>query len=142
MEFLHGDTWNVDNIHATARKFVAAVESGDGATAHLDELTLNSPGGYVVGGLVSEVVIPVEQFDGREAFYAIAALLKRAEDENVIPAALGVWVDGGLVYVDASTIFPEYQLIDALYEAHERKELAIFSRASGECITLASAVTA
>lgn len=142
MEFLHGARWNTDNIHLTARRFVAAIESGDGATAHLRPETAAASGGYVVGGLVPPVVIPRDMFDGREAFYAITGLLKAAESSHVgrDVDALGVWEDSGLVYVDASTIYPEDERDIAEFAGRMRRELAIYDRANAVCIDLTEAV--
>lgn len=134
MEFLHGDAWSVDNIHRTARRFVEAVKAGDGATAHFLQFTHENVNGYVVGGAVPEVVIPVDQFDGREAFYAITRLLKSAEDAGVTIDTLGVWVDGGLAYVDAANIC--YGIPYSIEVAMERGELAIYDRVNRECITV------
>lgn len=134
MEFLHGEAWNIDNIHATARRFVEAARSGGGATAHLRRFTHDNVNGYVVGGAVPEIVIPVGEFDGRAAFYAITRLLKSAEVAGVTIDTLGVWVDGESVYVDAANIC--YDTPYSLAVAAERGELAIYDRVNGECITV------
>ena len=132
MEFLHGELLDVDSIHNTARGFVRAVQDGDGATAHLSVENYLSTDGYMVGGVVPEVTVPVEKFDGRLAFHGICNLIKALESSSETADALGVWVEDGTAYMDASNVVYDREVALAL--GRERGEVSIYERETGHVI--------
>ena len=132
MEFLHASLLSVDSIHNTARGFLQAVENSGGATAHLSVENHLSTGGYMVGGVVPEVTVPVEEFDGRVAFHGICDLIKALESRSETADALGVWVEDGTVYMDASNVVHGRDAALAL--GRERSEVSIYERSTGHVI--------
>lgn len=139
MEFLHAELLSTDSIHLTARGFVDAVIDGDGATAHLHRENWLSTGGYMVGGAVSEITVPVSVFDGRIAYHGICELILSLENTGKHADAFGVWVEDGMVYMDASNFILD--IGSALSIARSRGEISIYDRANGEVIYTATGTT-
>lgn len=139
MEFVHAELLDVDSIHNTARGFVRAVQDGTGATAHLSVENHLRPDGYMVGGAVQEVTVPVEEFDGRVAFHGICNLIKALESSSESADALGVWVEDGTAYMDASNVV--YGREAALSLGRARGEVSIYERATGRVIYCATGTT-
>lgn len=139
MEFLHGELLDVDSIHNTARGFVRAVQDGGGATAHLSVENYLSTDGYMVGGAVPEIKIPVEKFDGRVAFHGVCDLAKALESSAKQADALGVWVMDGTAYMDASNVV--YDREAALALGRSRGEVSIYERETGRVIYCATGTT-
>lgn len=139
MEFLHAELLSVDSIHNTSRGFVMAVESGDGATAHLSVENYLSNDGYMVGGVVPELKIPVKEFDGRAAFHGVCNLAKALESSAKQADALGVWVMDGMAYMDASNVVFDREA--ALSLARSRGEVSIYERATKRVIYTATGTT-
>lgn len=139
MEFLHAELLSTDSIHNTARGFVLAVENGDGATAHLHRENALSRSGYMVGGTVPEQTYTVEEFDGRTAFYGVCDLIKALEHSAKHADALGVWVEDGTVFLDASNLILDVG--SALAVARSRGEVSIYDRSTGDVIYTATGTT-
>lgn len=139
MEFLHAELLSTDSIHNTARGFVLAVENGDGATAHLHRVNALETVGYMVGGTVPEQTYTVEEFDGRTAFHGVCDLIKSLESSAKHADALGVWVEDGTVFLDASNVILDVG--SALAVARSRGEISIYDRANNAVIYTATGTT-
>lgn len=139
MEFLHAELLSVDSISLTSEGFVMAVENRDGATAHLSVENALSIDGYMVGGVVPEITVPVEEFDWRTAFYGVCDLIKSLESSAKQADALGVWVEDGLAYLDASNVILDRE--SALSVARSRGEISIYERATEDVIYTSTGTT-
>lgn len=100
-----------------------------GATVDLTRHNLAEPAGrYYYGGGSWTHTVPVSEFT--PVYLAALVLVAKREGH----AALGTWVDGGIVYVEPTTV--EDNRTIAYVEAAERGEMAMFDSETRETIRI------
>lgn len=118
-------------IARLARLASAAVEgSGSG---HTEYVHADSRRRYVVGGVVPARIFPIGTTRAviREA---VRRMVRDAEAASLAFDTVGYWEDNGAVYVDLGDTW--HGGSSALCMAHDRRELAIYDRLTGSCITV------
>lgn len=124
-------TFSDSAIARLARLASAAVEgSGSGHTEYRKDRAM---GRYIVGGVVPARIFPIGT--ARPVIRAaVRRMLGNPAGHSRMADTLGYWEDAGSIYVDLGDTWGDLGI--ALDIARSRRELAIFDRLTGECITV------
>ncbi len=89
--------------------------------------------GYVVGGIVDNLILPLKA-QRSYLIHAIAKFLYRVPTIGDKKPYVGTWIDGDKIYLDLSELtMDKYKAISL---ANERNELAIYDAANNSCIEM------